>query len=44
METLTLYNQEDFVHVKTKLELLCERRNVGLVVLPKFHPELNFIE
>ncbi|KAH9843219.1 uncharacterized protein C8Q71DRAFT_698833 [Rhodofomes roseus] len=40
----TLYNQPDFAYVKSELELLCNRRGVELVVLPKFHPELNFIE
>lgn len=40
----TLYNQPDFANVKSELEIMCDRRGVELVVLPKFHPELNLIE
>lgn len=39
-----LYTQPDFVHVKSSLELLCEARGYRVIFLPKFHPELNFIE
>ncbi|KAF9518154.1 hypothetical protein BS47DRAFT_1290056, partial [Hydnum rufescens UP504] len=39
-----LYNQPDFVNVKSLLEILCETRGYEVIFLPKFHPELNFIE
>jgi len=40
----TLYNQPDFVHVKSLLETTCEARGFGVLFIPKFHCELNFIE
>ncbi|KAF9510307.1 hypothetical protein BS47DRAFT_1300305 [Hydnum rufescens UP504] len=39
-----LFNQPDFVGVKSLLEDVCERRGYRVIFLPKFHPELNFIE
>jgi hypothetical protein len=39
-----LYNQPDFVNVKSCLEILCDGRGYRLLLLPKFHCELNFIE
>ena len=39
-----LYNQPDFVAVKSELEIACERRGFRVIFLPKFHCELNFIE
>ncbi|KAJ7746448.1 hypothetical protein DFH07DRAFT_1038277 [Mycena maculata] len=39
-----LYNQLDFEYVKSSLELDCNERGFGLIFLPKFHCELNFIE
>ncbi|KAH6902428.1 hypothetical protein BKA70DRAFT_1113152 [Coprinopsis sp. MPI-PUGE-AT-0042] len=41
-----LFNQPDFVNVKSALELECESRGSAFKVLflPKFHCELNFIE
>ncbi len=39
-----LYNEPDFVHVKTLLEELCEKRGFLVLILPKYHCELNPIE
>ena len=39
-----LFNQPDFTHISSLLELLCKTRNVEVLFLPKFHCELNFIE
>lgn len=40
----TLYNQPDFVQVKSLLEITCEARGFTVLFIPKFHFELNFIE
>ena len=39
-----LFNQPDFANIKSILENLCEKRGYTVIFLPKFHPELNFIE
>jgi len=39
-----LYNQPDFMEVKSCLEEVCEARGYEVIFLPKFHCELNFIE
>jgi hypothetical protein len=39
-----LWNQPDFVNVKSLLETECEKRGFTVLFLPKFHCELNFIE
>jgi hypothetical protein len=39
-----LFNQPDFCDQKSALELACEKRGFEVAFLPKFHPELNFIE
>ena len=39
-----LYNQPDFVNVKSTLEITCEAEGVEVLFLPKFHCELNSIE
>ena len=39
-----LYNQPDFVDVKSNLEIICETRGFQVIFLPKFHCEINFIE
>ncbi|KAG2758100.1 hypothetical protein P692DRAFT_201696756 [Suillus brevipes Sb2] len=39
-----LYNEPDFVGVKSRLELACEARGFRAIFFPKFHCELNFIE
>ncbi|EJD33398.1 hypothetical protein AURDEDRAFT_140635 [Auricularia subglabra TFB-10046 SS5] len=39
-----LYNQPDFVGVKSLLEEACASRGFSMLFLPKFHPELNPIE
>jgi hypothetical protein len=39
-----LWNQPDFVNVKSCLEEHCEVRGFHVLFLPKFHCELNFIE
>jgi hypothetical protein len=39
-----LYNQPDFQEVKSRLENVCASRGFRVIFLPKFHPELNFIE
>jgi hypothetical protein len=39
-----LYNQPDFVNVKSNLEIICEARGFQVIFLPKFHCEMNFIE
>jgi hypothetical protein len=39
-----LYNQPDFVGVKTILEEHCERRGFLVEILPKYHCELNPLE
>ncbi|PBL04490.1 hypothetical protein ARMGADRAFT_1041776 [Armillaria gallica] len=40
----TLYNQPDFVAVKSRLEMVCKVWGFQVLFLPKFHCELNFIE
>jgi hypothetical protein len=40
----TLYNQPDFEHVESLLEVHCRSRNFDIIFIPKFHCELNFIE
>jgi transposase len=40
----TLFNQPDFVRVKSRLETYCNSCGVEVIFLPKFHCELNFIE
>ena len=37
-------NELDFVHVKTLLKELCEKRGFLVLILPKYHCELNPIE
>lgn len=39
-----LYNEPDFVNVPSILEKHCKKRGIQVLFLPKFHPELNFIE
>ncbi|KAF8833299.1 hypothetical protein BDN67DRAFT_992864 [Paxillus ammoniavirescens] len=39
-----LYNEPDFVNVKSNLKLTCEAQGFHVFFLPKFHCELNFIE
>jgi hypothetical protein len=39
-----LFNQPDFIGVRSILELACESRGFELIFLPKFHCELNPIE
>ncbi|KAG1884960.1 hypothetical protein F4604DRAFT_1952032 [Suillus subluteus] len=39
-----LYNEPDFVSVKSLLEVACEARGFRAIFFPKFHCELNFIE
>jgi len=39
-----LYNQPDFVNVKSNLEITCEARGFQIIFLPKFHCEINFLE
>jgi hypothetical protein len=39
-----LYNQPDFVNVKSNLEMICEARGFQVIFLPKFHCQINFIE
>jgi hypothetical protein len=39
-----LYNEPDFVGVKSLLEIACEARGYCTIFFPKFHCELNFIE
>jgi hypothetical protein len=39
-----LYNEPDFVGVESLLETHCKSRGYGVIFLPKFHCELNFIE
>jgi hypothetical protein len=41
---ISLYNQPDFVGVKTILEEHCERRGFLVEILPKYHCELNPLE
>ena len=40
----TLYSQSDFRSVTSLLEKHCGERDFEVLFLPKFHPELNFIE
>ena len=40
----TLYNQPDFVCVKSLLETTCKAWGFCILFIPKFHCELNFIE
>ena len=39
-----LYNQPDFVNVKSNLEISCKAHGFQVIFLPKFHCEINFIE
>jgi len=39
-----LYNEPDFVNVKSLLEEHCEKRGYLVLFLPKYHCELNFLE
>jgi hypothetical protein len=39
-----LYNEPDFVQVESLLETTCKARGFGVIFLPKFHCEINFIE
>ncbi|PPQ85514.1 hypothetical protein CVT25_006561, partial [Psilocybe cyanescens] len=39
-----LFNQPDFLNVKSALEMACGAKGVHVLFLPKFHCELNFIE
>jgi hypothetical protein len=39
-----LWNQPDFVNIKSLLEEHCETRGFKVIFLPKFHCELNFLE
>jgi len=39
-----LYNQPDFVDVKSNLKIICEARGFQVIFLPKFHCEIKFIE
>ena len=39
-----LFNQPDFTDVEPLLQTECRLRGYQVVFLPKFHPELNFIE
>ncbi|KAF9001365.1 hypothetical protein BDQ17DRAFT_1244618 [Cyathus striatus] len=39
-----LYNEPDFVNVKSRLEEECQARGFLVLFLPKFHCKLNFIE
>jgi hypothetical protein len=41
---VAVYNEPDFVNVKTILEKNCNARGFKVLFLPKFHCELNFIE
>src|SRR5258707_15655261 len=40
----TLYNQPNFVDIKSLLEAYGKSHSVQIIFLPKFHCELNFIE
>jgi hypothetical protein len=39
-----LYNQPDFVNAEPILQTVCNARGFRILLLPKFHCELNFIE
>ena len=39
-----LYNEPNFVGVKSLLEIVCEAHGYQAIFFPKFHCELNFIE
>lgn len=39
-----LYNEPDFVAVKSRLEAAAKKHSFKILFLPKFHCELNFIE
>lgn len=39
-----LYNEPDFVKVKSLLQIACEAWGFRVFFFPKFHCELNFIE
>lgn len=41
---LILFNQPDFMNVPTLLETHCQKRGFQVIILPKFHCELSFIE
>jgi transposase len=39
-----LYNEPDFVGIKSLLEIACKAHGYHAIFFPKFHCELNFIE
>lgn len=39
-----LFTQPDFMNVPSLAEIFCAERGFKVIFLPKFHPELNFIE
>jgi hypothetical protein len=39
-----MYTQADFANVESNLEATCHSRGFGVIFLPKYHCELNFIE
>jgi len=39
-----LYNEPNFINVKSLLEITCEARGFRAIFFPKFYCELNFIE
>ena len=39
-----LYNEPDFINVKSVLEEHCEKRGFRVLFFPKYHCELNFLE
>jgi len=39
-----LYNEPDFIKVESLLETACKAHGFGVLFIPKFHCELNFIE
>jgi hypothetical protein len=41
---LLLYNEPDFVKVKSLLKIACEARGFRAIFFLKFHCELNFIK
>ena len=39
-----LYNEPDFINVKSLLEEHCEKRGFCVLFFPMYHYELNFLE
>jgi transposase len=39
-----LFHSDDFINIKSLLQTHCEAAGFGVLFLPKFHCELNFIE